>query len=97
MWEVVAQMLGLGGSILALRAIENSGSPTNVLWAWATFQVHPYQHNARAYKGLGIDQLSGSLLVGVRLAGGGGGGGSLHLGKSPFKQIRYCIPATEHD
>lgn len=33
-------MLGLGGSILALRAIEDSGSPTNVLWAWATFQVH---------------------------------------------------------
>lgn len=38
-WEVAAQMLGLGGSILALRAIEDSGSPTNVLWAWATFQV----------------------------------------------------------
>lgn len=46
MWEVAAQMLGLGGSILALRAIEDSGSPTNVLWAWATFQV---QDNVRRF------------------------------------------------
>ena len=38
-WEVAAQLLGLGGSIVALRAIEASGDPRNVLWAWASCQV----------------------------------------------------------
>ena len=38
-------MLGLGGSILALRAIEGSGDPRNILWAWAAFQVHAPTHH----------------------------------------------------
>lgn len=38
-WEVSAQLLGLGGSVLLLKAIESSGAPTSVLWVWALIQV----------------------------------------------------------
>ena len=38
-WEVGGQLSGLVFSILVLRAVEASGHPTNVLWAWAACQV----------------------------------------------------------
>ncbi|KAK9805694.1 hypothetical protein WJX72_012310 [[Myrmecia] bisecta] len=40
-WEVAAQLTGLGLSIAILKAIEATGNPSNVLWVWASVQsVH---------------------------------------------------------
>lgn len=38
-WEVTAQLLGLAGSVMLLRAIESGGNPEAVLWVWVLVQV----------------------------------------------------------
>lgn len=53
-WEVVAQLIGLGLSIALLNAIEKTGDPTNAAWAWVVIQA---VHVALRYKSLSVIQL----------------------------------------
>ena len=53
-WEVVAQLIGLGVSIVLLNAIEQTGDPTNAAWAWVVIQA---VHVVLRYKSLSVIQL----------------------------------------
>ena len=53
-WEVVAQLIGLGLSIALLNAIEATGDTTNAVWAWVAIQS---VHVVLRYKSLSVIQL----------------------------------------
>ena len=53
-WEVVAQLIGLGLSIALLNGIDATGDPTNAVWAWAAIQT---VHVALRFKSLSVIQL----------------------------------------
>lgn len=53
-WEVVAQLIGLGLSIALLNGIEATGDPTNAVWAWGAIQS---VHVALRFKSLSMIQL----------------------------------------
>ena len=50
-WEVAAQLAGLGASVLLLRAIEATGRPENVVAVWAALQA---AHVALRYQSLAV-------------------------------------------
>ncbi len=50
-WEVAAQLAGLGASVLLLRAIEATGRPENVVAVWAGLQA---AHVALRYQSLAV-------------------------------------------
>ncbi|CAK0786904.1 hypothetical protein CVIRNUC_010118 [Coccomyxa viridis] len=52
-WEVTAQLIGLAGSVVLLKAIEATGKPENVLYVWAVNQV---AHAWLRYKSLAVLQ-----------------------------------------
>ncbi|KAL3152745.1 hypothetical protein ABBQ38_012335 [Trebouxia sp. C0009 RCD-2024] len=52
-WEVVAQLIGLGLSIALLNGIEATGDPTNAVWAWVVIQS---VHVVLRFKSLGVVQ-----------------------------------------
>lgn len=51
MWEVAAQLAGLGASVALLRAIEATGRPENVVAVWAAVQA---VHVALRYQSLAV-------------------------------------------
>lgn len=53
-WEVVAQLIGLGLSIALLNGIEATGDPTNAVWAWVVIQS---VHVVLRFKSLSMVQL----------------------------------------
>lgn len=53
-WEVVAQLIGLGLSIALLNAIEATGDTTNAVWAWVAIQS---VHVVLRFKSLSVIQL----------------------------------------
>ena len=53
-WEVVAQLIGLGMSIALLNAIEATGDTTNAVWAWIAIQS---VHVVLRYKSLSVIEL----------------------------------------
>mmetsp|Transcript_2506 Transcript_2506/g.7550 ORF Transcript_2506/g.7550 Transcript_2506/m.7550 type:complete len:636 (-) Transcript_2506:730-2637(-) len=71
-WEVGAQLLGLAGSIAILNAVQASGNPYNVLWAWAVCQGGHVGLRYMALASLRLRSLNhkrAGLLVAAHVAG----------------------------
>lgn len=71
-WEVGAQLIGLAASVAILNAVQASGDPYNVLWAWCVCQA---AHITCRYKALSVLRLKsinhkrGGIIVNAHVAG----------------------------